>query len=89
MPVVTYTALRLGLLAAAAVVLYLLGMRGWLLVLVAALVGWGLSYLLLARQRDAAARSLAARDARRRAARGTDEDTLAEDAEADAADEDR
>ena len=38
MPVIIYSVLRLGLFAAALVGLWLAGMGGWLLVLVAALV---------------------------------------------------
>lgn len=84
MPVLTYSLLRLALLAAALVALWRAGMGGWLLPLVAVVVAWALSYLFLARQRDAAARWLADRAAAR-AARPVevDEDTAAEDAAAD------
>ena len=58
-PVITYSLLRLGLFGAALVVLWLVGMGGWLLVLVAVVIAFALSYVLLGRQRDAAARWLA------------------------------
>ena len=61
MPVIIYSVLRLGLFAAALVGLWLAGMGGWLLVLVAALVAWALSYAVLGSRRDAAARWLAER----------------------------
>ena len=54
MPVIIYSVLRLGLFAAALVGLWLAGMGGWLLVLVAALVAWALSYAVLGSRRDAA-----------------------------------
>ena len=65
-------------------------MRSWLAAVVAAFLAWGLSYVLLARQRDAAARHIAERVERRRAARDrTVQDKRAhEDADVDdAADE--
>ena len=55
MPVIIYSVLRLGLFLAALVGLWLAGMGGWLLVLVAAVVAWAVSYAVLGRQRDAAA----------------------------------
>src|SRR5690554_3477231 len=81
MPVVRFTLLRLGLLVLAGVVLHLVGFRSWLLVLLATLVGLALSFLLLHRQRDEAARWLEAR-ARARRERGPQPgvDELAEDA---------
>lgn len=63
----TYTLLRIVLLAAAFGALYVVGLRGWLLVLVAAVLAFTLSYLLLRRQRDSAAQWLADRSARARA----------------------
>lgn len=88
----TYTLLRLAFLAGALGALYVMGMRGWLLVLVAAVVAFTLSYLLLRGPRDAAARWLAERGARARAgdpeARGFSRDAVAdadvEDAAVDA-----
>lgn len=84
MPVAVFTLLRLGLLVLAAVVLYAVGFRSWLLVLLATVVALALSYLLLTRQRDAAARYLADRAERRRH-RPPTEDELAEDELADRA----
>lgn len=53
-PVVVYTASRIGLFAVAFGVLYLLGLRNMLWLLIAAAVLSGLaSYVLLSRQRDA------------------------------------
>lgn len=87
MPVVTYSALRLGLFAVALLGLWLAGMGGWLLVVVAALVAFALSYVLLRRQRDAAASWLATRrtgvDPRPRFSRAVEDDAAAEDAAAD------
>ena len=84
MPVVTYSLLRLALLAAAAILLWRAGLGSWLLPLVAVVVAWALSYLFLRRQRDAAALWLAAR-AEARAARPVevDPDPEAEDEVAD------
>jgi len=82
-PLVTYSLARLGLLGVAVLGLYAAGMRGWLLALVAVVVAFALSYVLLGRQRDAAARWLAERDRVRRANRRPDADTAAEDAEVD------
>jgi Protein of unknown function (DUF4229) len=83
-PLVTYSALRLGLLAACFGLGYLAGLRTWLLLAVAVLAAWGLSYVLLARPRDAAAAYLAERVERRRspggARTGADEDAAEEDA---------
>lgn len=83
MPVVTFSLLRLGLLAVSLGVLWLVGLRSWLLVVVATVVALALSYLFLARQRDAAARYLAERSERRRAERAeraVGPDEAAEDA---------
>ena len=89
MPVIVYSALRLALLVLALVAGALAGLRDWLLVVVATLVAWGLSYVLLAGPRDAAALWLAERAERRRTAgvrfsSGVEADEDAEDAEADA-----
>jgi hypothetical protein len=89
MPLVTYSALRLGLLAACFALGYWAGLRIWLLLFVATFAAWGLSYVLLARPREAAAVYLAER-AQQRAA-GTrppghaDLDAAQEDAVVDAA----
>jgi hypothetical protein len=70
----TYAALRVLLLLVTGAVLYLVGMRGVMWLLATVLVSAGLSFFVLLRQREAAARSLeagmAARSARRRAASG-------------------
>lgn len=88
MPLVVYSALRLALFGAALGVLWLVGMGGWLLVVVAALVAWALSYVALAGPRDRAARWLAERSQARRESgvrisSRVDADAAAEDAEAD------
>ncbi|WP_223148337.1 MULTISPECIES: DUF4229 domain-containing protein [unclassified Actinotalea] len=81
-----YSLLRLGLLAGVLVAGWAVGLGGWLLVVVAALVAWALSYLLLAGPRDRAARWIADRAERRRTgprfSAGVEDDVLAEDAEA-------
>ncbi|MCL3863052.1 DUF4229 domain-containing protein [Actinotalea sp. K2] len=89
MPLIVYSLLRLGLLGLCLVGLALAGMGGWLLVLVAALLAWAISYAALTGPRDAAATWLAERAERRRAggqrfSAGVEQDALAEDAEADA-----
>ncbi|WP_344098832.1 DUF4229 domain-containing protein [Myceligenerans crystallogenes] len=71
MPLVIYTVLRLALFAGAVGLLYVAGLRSWLLVGVGALVAFALSYVLLARPRDAAARWLAERRDRRRTSAST------------------
>ncbi len=80
----TYTVLRLLLLAAAIGVGYAAGLRSWLLLLVAIVVAFAVSYLVLARQKDAAALWLAERAERRRSGdeglgKVIDEDAAAED----------
>ncbi|MFE6234151.1 DUF4229 domain-containing protein [Cellulosimicrobium sp. NPDC057862] len=90
MPVVVYSVLRLLLFAAALGVLWFAGLRGWLLVLVAAVVALMLSYLTLRRPREAASRYLAARAEHRartgeRFSREIEDDAAAEDAALDAA----
>lgn len=86
MPLIVYSALRLGLFALALVGLWAVGMRDWLLVLVAAVVAWALSYVLLAGPRDAAALWLSQRVEGRSArfSPGVEADAAAEDAEAEA-----
>jgi len=84
-PLLTYSLLRLALLAAAVGVLWLVGVRHWL-----PLMGFGvviaaaLSYLLLRRQRDATTVYLARRAQERKAA-GVDEAVEDEAVEDDAA----
>ena len=92
MPFVVYSVLRLALFGACLGLLWWAGMRTWLVAIVAAFLAWGLSYVLLAGPRDAAARHLAERAERRRAAgdrtvlgRRAQEDADLEDAADDAA----
>ncbi|MBE1878618.1 DUF4229 domain-containing protein [Myceligenerans pegani] len=82
MPFLIYTVLRLALFAGSLGLLYLAGLRSWLLVGVAAVAAFALSYVLLHGPRDAAAAWLADRRERRRAGTGGSV------AEADAAHED-
>ncbi|MBD7920050.1 DUF4229 domain-containing protein [Cellulomonas sp. Sa3CUA2] len=87
MPVVVYSLLRAALFLAATGLLWWAGMRSWLAPVLAAVIAWGLSYVLLPRQRDAAAVHLAERAEQRRARGGLGararEDAAAEDAAAD------
>ncbi|MBN0042459.1 DUF4229 domain-containing protein [Cellulosimicrobium cellulans] len=90
MPVVVYSVLRLLLFAVALAALWFAGLRGWLLVLVAAVVALMLSYLTLRKPRDAASRYLAERAEHRartgeRFSREIEDDAAAEDAALDAA----
>jgi len=81
-PLVVYSAERLALFVAALLALFWLHLGGWLLVLLAAVIAWALSYVLLGRSRDRAAQWLAERVAARRSgARRADPDAEAEDAE--------
>jgi Protein of unknown function (DUF4229) len=87
-PFVMYSALRLALIAAVAVILYLVGMRNVLLWVVAIVLALLVSYLALGRQREAAAVYLAERRARRartgeRFSRAAEEDAAAEDEQVD------
>jgi hypothetical protein len=89
-PVVVYSVLRLLLFVVALGALWLAGLRGWLLVLVAAAVALMLSYLTLNRPRSAASRYLAERAEHRartgeRFSREIEDDAAAEDAAVDAA----
>lgn len=85
MPVIIYSVLRLGLFALALVALGVVGMGGWLLVLVAALVAWAVSYAVLGARRDAAALWIAERRGavRPRFGAGVESDAAAEDAAAE------
>jgi hypothetical protein len=84
---VIYTLLRLALFGAAFGLLYLAGLRGWLLPIVAVVVALAVSYLALGKPRDAAARWMAARAERRAAERAAapkvDVDAAHEDAQLD------
>lgn len=83
MPLLTYTLLRLGFMFAVGVVLYLLGVRSWLLLALSILMGAGLSYVLLARPRQSAAEDLERRAGGRptRLERAVDADAEDEDAQ--------
>lgn len=82
-----YTLLRLALFGAALGLLYVAGLRGWLLPIVAVVVALAVSYLTLSTPRDAATRWMAARAGRRAAERAafpkTDVDAAHEDAQLD------
>ncbi|PUB30197.1 uncharacterized protein DUF4229 [Promicromonospora sp. AC04] len=82
-----YTLLRLALFGAAFGLLYLVGLRGWLLPIVAVVVALAVSYLTLSRPRDAATRWMADRAERRAAERAAaprvDADAAHEDAQLD------
>jgi cell division protein FtsW (lipid II flippase) len=86
-PLLTYTLLRLALFGAALGLLYLAGLRGWLLPIVAVVVALAVSYLTLRKPRDAATRWMAARSDRRVAQRAVfpkvDVDAVHEDAQVD------
>jgi len=86
--VLTYTLTRLGIFGVCVLLLWWFGMGGWLLVAVAAVAAWALSYLLLPRQRAAAVHEMAERAERRRAegrrfTAGIDADAATEDAAAE------
>ena len=96
MPFVVYSLLRLALFGVCLGLLWWAGLRSWLVVIVAAFLAWGLSYVLLRGPRDAAARQLAERAERRRQAgdrpvlgKRAQEDADLEDAADDAAREDQ
>ena len=76
----TYSLLRLVIFVVTVGVLYAVGMGGWLVVLVAAIIAAGVSYLALAKPRESAALYLQDR-AERRTRRPTtaDADAAAED----------
>lgn len=83
-PFVRYSILRLTLLVAVGAVLWAVGARGWLWLLLTALVSFALSYVLLRLPREQAAQALDARvRGRRRSglARRLDQDAAHEDAE--------
>jgi mannitol-specific phosphotransferase system IIBC component len=77
---IKYSVLRLGLFVASLVVLWAVGVRqSLLMVVLAALVSLALSYLLLGKQREAVAREIEARVQRRQGWGQSDAD--AEDAD--------
>lgn len=79
MPLLVYTLLRVLLVVVAGGVLYLLGLRGLLLVVVAVVVGAMLSYLLLTGPRRRAVERLQAFAESQPKAAKPDADALAED----------
>ena len=86
MPLVVYSAQRLGLFVAALAALAAMSVGGWLLVVLAAVIAAILSYVLLGRSRDAAALWLHDRVSGRRSGRfgaGLAADAAAEDAAVD------
>lgn len=88
-PLVIYTVLRLAIFAGALGLGYLAGLRGLLLLLLAVVVAFAVSYLALPAQKDAAAVWLAERAQRRGDRKGRldaviDGDAAAEDAAFDA-----
>lgn len=90
MPLVIYSALRLGLFAALTVLMHFwAGMEWWFAALISVFAAWGLSYTMLDGPRDAAARYLAeraeARAGRKGLSVGQSEDAQIEDAAQDAA----
>ncbi|WP_129786707.1 DUF4229 domain-containing protein [Promicromonospora panici] len=87
MPLLIYTLLRLAVFGAALGLLYVAGLRGWLLPIVAVVVALAVSYLTLSKPRDAATRWMAGRSERRAAERAVfpkvDADAAHEDAQLD------
>ncbi len=85
-----YSVLRLGLFAVCFGLGLWAGLGSWLLVVGSAFAAWGLSYVLLARPRDAAALQIAGWSARRAAGHrfpdAVEADAAHEDAVLDAAD---
>ncbi|KGM00744.1 DUF4229 domain-containing protein, partial [Cellulomonas cellasea] len=85
MRVLTYSLMRLGLLGACFAGLYWAGAGLWVAFLVATFLAWGLSYVLLAGPRDAAALEIAERAQARAARSGRTQRELDDDAAEDAA----
>jgi Protein of unknown function (DUF4229) len=81
-PFLVYTALRVGVFAVTLAVLYLLGMRQLLLLVVALLVSGLLSFVLLSRHRDAMSTAVTERGSslRRRMREATEAEDAADDA---------
>ncbi len=85
-PFVRYSILRLTLLVAVGAVLWLVGARGWLWLLLTALVSLALSYVLLRLPREQAAAALDERVSGRKRSgldQRLDQDAADEDAEDD------
>ncbi|MFD2797484.1 DUF4229 domain-containing protein [Promicromonospora vindobonensis] len=85
MPLLIYSLLRLALFGVVLGLLYLVGLRGVLLPIVAVVVALALSYLTLRRPRDAATRWMAGRADRRAAVRAATPKVDADAAHEDAA----
>ncbi|MGC5167615.1 DUF4229 domain-containing protein [Luteimicrobium sp. DT211] len=83
MPLLVYTVLRLALIAAAWVVLWLVGLTGPIWFVVAVLIGLMVSYAAFRGPRDVAAGWLADRAGRRRAAKGPRGSGIEDDADAE------
>ncbi len=85
-PAVKYSTMRLLLLLVVALGLYAIGARGFLLLVLAAVISAALSYLLLRGPRDALAQRIAERAGSRvskgRLEKSIDADNAAEDADA-------
>lgn len=81
-PIVSFTVLRLALLAAALVVLYALGARGLLWLVLGAVISLALSYVLLAGPRAAMTRQIEERASGRGPRTSRSDDDAAEDEEA-------
>jgi hypothetical protein len=82
-PVIRYSVYRMGLFVAAVAVVYLLGARGLLLLVLSLLVSLALSYVLLRGPRQDVARALQERTERRLPPRRPGVDEAAEDAAVD------
>lgn len=83
-PIVSFSVLRIALLAAVLAVLYALGARGLLLLGLAAVISLALSYVLLAGPRAAVTRKIEERVSGRAARAGRQsDDEAAEDREAE------
>lgn len=72
--IVRYSIERLLILLVALVLLHLAGARGWLLIILAAIVSSAVSYLVMRRRTELITDSLEEWDNRRRAKRGADEE---------------
>ena len=84
MPILRYTFLRLLVLAAVLGLLWIVGLRGWLLLVVALVVAALVSFLVLPRQANEAAAVIARRGGRRRKASSLDQAIAQDAAEEDA-----
>jgi len=83
-PILRYTFLRLLVLAAVLGLLWIVGLRGWLLLVVALVVAALVSFLVLPRQANEAAAVIARRGGRRRKASSLDQAIAQDAAEEDA-----